>query len=177
MKNEPKEITLMLSVSGGGDAFGPFFATLTLNRASIEKLLNRADVFHAGHKLDLELYQTTYFDYMPEFIESGKSWDSESAASDKEKVEEIFDEERYPTDGWRPAAPGEVPETGNVRRDYCKLVVAGSMSQERPGMVDYHWVACIKHTSIEIETCEMKEEELRALLGQLAPSRDYQPHP
>ena len=223
MTTEATGITLMLSVSGGGDAFGPFFAAVSLDRAAIEQLLRRANVHKVAHKMESELYQTTYFDYTPEFFESGHSTDPDDSISpeDAKKVVSIFgddlddaddllcaecgnpmivledettrhlipgsdgpdydhdmdeahvarvpdEDERYPGDGWRRAKPGEVPEQGNVRRDYCKLMVAGSMSESRPGMVDFRWIACIKHTNCEIETCELKEEDIRELLGVLA---------
>jgi hypothetical protein len=167
--NSPTAITLMLGVSGGGD-FGPFFAAVTLDRIAVEMLLHRADVFRAAHRLDDKLYMTTYFDYSPEFYES--NWDNAEDFGTPEqvaRVKAIFEDGDYPDNAETPPrdAPDDLPE-GNVRVDYSKLIVAGSMSQLRPGQVDYNWVASIKHTDIEIETSELKEEDIRALLGRLA---------
>jgi hypothetical protein len=64
-------VRLMLSVSGGGDAFGPFFATLELDRIGIAQLLGRAKAYREARETAGDLYQMTYFDYMPEFFESG----------------------------------------------------------------------------------------------------------
>lgn len=164
--SDPAEITLMLSVSGGGDAFGPFFVSLVLNKVEVEHLLRRADIHRAAKKLDSELYQTTYFDYGPEFFESDKT--AEEGLTDAEKLAEIFEDEDYPTDGIREVESGKVPERGNVRLDFCKLMIVGSMSYSRPDMVDFHWEACIKHTDVEITTVEITEEVIRALLARLA---------
>ena len=164
--SDPTEIMLLLSVSGGGDAFGPFFASLSLNKIEVEHLLRRADIYRVAKRLDPELYQTTYFNYGPEFFESGR--DDDVSHEDVEKLGEIFGEERYPADGIREAAPGEVPDKSNMRLDYCKLMIAGSMSNDRPDKVDFRWIACIKHTDMEIETAEVTEEVIRALLARLS---------
>jgi hypothetical protein len=173
------EIHLMLPVSGGGDAFGPFFATLALDRDGVESLLRKADIFRAAHALNRkagdppgnDLYQITYFDYLPEFYESGKHKECEGSPEEAARLEDVFDNEDYPTsdgeDHFRDAPEG-LPEHGSARLDYCKLIVVGSMARERPDKVDFHWVACIKHTDEEIETGELKEEDIRALLGRLA---------
>jgi hypothetical protein len=163
--NDPNEVTLLLSVSGGGD-LGPFFASLNLNKVEVEHLLRRADIHRAAKKLDTELYQTTYFNYGPEFFEQGRTEDV--SPEDIKKLEEFFDDERYPTDGIREAAPGEVPGSGTVRLDYCKLIIAGSLSSGRPDMADFNWEACIKHTDVEIRTAEVTEEVIRALLARLS---------
>jgi hypothetical protein len=163
--NDPIEVTLLLSVSGGGE-LGPFFASLNLDKVEVEHLLRRADIHRAAKKLDTELYQTTYFNYGPEFFEQGRIEDV--LPEEIKKLEEIFEDERYPTDGIREAEPGEVPGSGTVRLDYCKLMIAGSMSHNRPDMVDFHWEACIKHTDVEISTAEITEEVIRALLSRLS---------
>jgi hypothetical protein len=177
--NLVREVRLIMSVHGGGDAFGPFFATLTLDKPFVELLLRRADIFRAAHKMGRDagevagndLYQTTYFDYSPQFFESGKSLDPDSADSPeaRARLEEIFEEETYPTDGLREVMPddGDIPEDGTVRLDYCKMIIS-AMSQSRPGQVDYRWEACIKHTDEEISTADLTEEAVRALLGRLA---------
>jgi hypothetical protein len=162
--NDLSEVTLLLSVSGGGD-LGPFCAALTVNKVEVEQLLRRADIHRAAKKLDTELYQTTYFNYGIEIFEQGRTEDV--SPEDIKKLEEFFDDERYPTDGIREAAPGEVPGSGTVRLDYCKLMVAG-LSSGRPDMVDFHWEACVKHTDVEISTAEITEEVIRALLARLS---------
>jgi hypothetical protein len=163
--NDPIEVQLLLSVSGGGD-LGPFFALLNLNRIEVEQLIRRADHHRVVKKLDTNLYQTTYFDYLPEFFEMGRTEDV--SPEEIKQLEEIFEDERYPTDGIREAAPGEVPGEGTVRLDYCKLMIAGSLSSTRPDKVDFHWEACIKHTDVEITTAEVTEEVIRALLARLS---------
>lgn len=161
---------MMVSVSGGGDAFGPFFAVLSLGKFAVERLMRRADVFRVAKKLEHELYQTTYFDYSPEFYESRSSQDpnEDFPPEYNKKLEEIFEDEDYPTDGIREVEPTKVPGQGNVRLDYSKLIITGSLSNERPDMVDFHWEACIKHTDVEITTAEVTEEVIRALLGRLS---------
>jgi hypothetical protein len=159
-------ITLLLAVHGGGGAFGPAFAALALDRAGVERLLRAADVFRAGQELAAELYQTTYFDYTPDFFESGKvdeDWPTDEAG----RIADLFEDEEYPSDGFIEVTPG-LPETGSVRLDYSRLIVADALNQNRPGQVDYRWEACVKHTDAEIYTDELKEEDLRALLGRLA---------
>jgi hypothetical protein len=160
-------VRLMLSVSGGGDAFGPFFATLDLGRADIAQLLGRAAAFREAKETMGDLYQMTYFDYAPEFFESGDMADATDNPADDDRLTAIFDEGDYPEDGFEDAPEG-LPESGNVRRDYCKLIVADAMMPTKPGAVDYHWVACIKHTDTEIATCDLDEDDLRDLLGRLA---------
>jgi hypothetical protein len=160
-------VRLMLSVSGGGDAFGPFFAALELDRTAIAQLLGRAAAFREARETMGDLYQMTYFDYMPEFFESGDMAASTGSREDEDRITAIFDEGDYPEDGFEDAPEG-LPESGNVRRDYCKLVVADAMLPPRPGAVDYHWEACIKHTDTEISTCDLAEDDLRALLDRLA---------
>jgi hypothetical protein len=167
--SKPHKITLALSVTGGGDAFGPFFATLVLDKVGVEQLLRRADVYRVAKGLEPELYQMTYFDYQPEFFESKASLDPDPDFPPEysAKLEAIFEEEDYPTDGLDEIEADKFPEGGNVRRDYCKLMIAGSFSEQRPGMVDFHWIACIKHTDVEINTAEVTEEVIRAMLGRL----------
>lgn len=166
--SDPTEVTLMLAVHGGGEAFGPFCAMLNLNRAEVERMLRRADVCRVNKKLDPELARIEYYEYAPEFYEGVTRREGDVPLADAQKIAKIFEDEDYPADGLREAKPDELPEQGNVRLDYCKLVIVSSVAYERPDMVDFHWVACIKHTSEEIETCEITEEVVRALLGRLA---------
>jgi hypothetical protein len=170
-----QEVRLIMAVHGGGD-LGPFFATLSLDKPFVELLLRRADIFRAAHKLGRDagdaagndLYQTTYFDYSPQFFESGRD-EKDFPPEYNERVSEIFEDEGYPTDGLREVMPsdGDIPEDGNVRTDYSKLIIS-AMSQTRPGQVDFRWEACIKHTDLEISTADLTEEAVRALLGRLA---------
>lgn len=157
---DSKVIHLGLSVSGGGDAFGPFFAVLTLTREKVERLLIKADLFRNALALDDDLYQMTWFDYSPNFCEA--NWDGEDAP-----IGRIFEDEDYPAEGFVEFPPEKVPGDGNVRFDYCKLIVANALDPCRPGQVNVYWKGCIKHTNEEIATCEIEEERLRGLLARL----------
>jgi hypothetical protein len=83
------------------------------------------------------------------------------------RSEAIFEEGDYPEDGFDDA-PEDLPESGNVRADYSILCVADAMRPAKPGAVDYHWVVCLKHTDVEVSTCDLEEDDLRALLERLA---------
>jgi hypothetical protein len=157
---DSKVIHLGLAVFGGGEAFGPFFAVLTLTREKLEWLLTRADLFRNALALDNRLYQMTWFDYSPDFCET--NWDD---GDEDELIEQIFEDEDYPDEGFVEFPPAKVPEQGNVRFDYCKLIVANALDSRRPGQVDFYWKGCIKHTNEEIATCEIEEERLRELLA------------
>jgi hypothetical protein len=162
-------IRLMLSVHGGGDAFGPFFATLTLGKPMIDQLLHRAGYWRAAHKLDDALYEMTYHDYVVEYFESGKEDDKDFdvPSEQRARLKAIFEDEEYPTDGFSDATP-ELPEHGNTRVECEQLLVVGAVSHERPGMVDFHWTCYVKHTDVEIRTTELKEEDIRAMLDRLS---------
>jgi hypothetical protein len=164
-KSDPK-IKLMMSVTGGGDDFGPGFATLEANQEKLEWMLRQASTFRTLKKLAPSICKVYYVDQEPMFFESGDEQKKDTPPEDAKQLEAIFEDECYPTDGWRPTVPGETPEIGTVRLDYCYLVVseAGAI---RPNTVDYLWRGCIKHTDDEIETHELKEEEIKALLAQL----------
>ena len=174
MTTEPilkDEVTLMLAVHGGGDAFGPFFATLILTRSDVEQLIRRADLHRAAKNLDPELYQTTYFDYTPNFYESKKSLDADDSTEFLpeyvEKLDAIFEDEDYTTEGVDEIDDEKVPRCTNMRLDYCKLQISSVTNRENV-KVDFHWVACIKHTDVEIDTDDLTEEVVQALLGKLA---------
>jgi hypothetical protein len=177
---DSKAIHLGLSVSGGGEAFGPFFAVLTLTRKKVEWLLTRADLFRNALALDDRLYQMTWFDHSPDFCEKGMGgyidWDAEDedpnevdpdVDEDCGRIARIFNNRTYPNVNFVEFPADQVPEQGNVRLDYCKLIAANSFNPLRPDRVDFHWEACIKHTSEEIETCNIEEEQLRELLARL----------
>jgi hypothetical protein len=164
--SDPTEITLMLSVTGGGE-LGPHFATLKLTKFKVEELLRRAGYHRVHKKMDDRLYHHTYFDPWIELFQE-KSEEKDILAEDVAKIEEIFEDERYPTHGLREAEPGEVPESGNARLECDELIVTGSKGDDQPGMVDYRWEAYIKHTGITISTCDLTEEVVRALLARLA---------
>jgi hypothetical protein len=165
IKSGPTEVTFMMSISGGGE-LGPHFATLKLTKVTVEELLRRAGYYRVHKRMDPRLYHHTYFDPLIEVFQADEEHGVTS--EDAEKIKEIFEYERYPTDGLQEVMPRDVPESGNVRLECDELIVTGSMAGERPDMVDYRWEALIKHTDITVSTCDLTEEVVRALLARLS---------
>jgi hypothetical protein len=170
--NRLATVRLALAVFSSWDGSN-FFATLELERADVEDLLRRASVFRAAQNMDRKLYQMTYSDYTPEFFESGKDMDGDDIVPDVElddasaRLDGIFTDGEYPEDGFRDVPEG-LPESGNVRFEYSRLVVADALSRVAPDAVEYHWEVGIKHVDgIVFETVTLAEGDVKALLGRL----------
>lgn len=145
-----KKIVLALGVMGGGEYTGCLAATVELDRAKVETLLEKAEVFKRAKAKDKDLLRMVFFGGGAYYYE---------ATGESEEID-VFIEENW--DGYREIArrPGEP----NVSREIPTLqIIPGNSDNE----VEFFWHDIIKHTDIRIETCAVPESYLRGLLERL----------
>ena len=177
--------SILLGVSSNcSDALdGRVFASIPLERETLECLKERTRCYCKAKQVYPDLYETYEFHSLPQWYETGKSQKYDEQA-DRDKLAhfsydaeldegESYDESRLAAlDNletqeiqWLVVPAEELPGEGNLRTECDQLVM--SLRGATPDTVEIRWVCYMKHTDVELRTFDISSKEVDRWLAEL----------
>ena len=161
--SQPKK--LLLNTEVDGDVAGPCLAVVRLTDDTIAFLLQQFDLFKKTRKRDHGTYQLTRFDYTPTFLER------RGIATDLEKFEEeaidaLFESayaQQAANNGWALLPEHYATPAWGMRLDYSILEVSAATE-----VIYLRWRGCIKHTTWEVTTADLTEDDILKIRDEAA---------
>jgi hypothetical protein len=162
---------LLCVTSNCSDALaGRVFASLPLDRATLEWLRDRVHCFRKAREAYPELYETYEFHSLPQWYESDAGEKYENQA-DRSKLEQLAygfesdlsfrdDLDRLETQQipWLAVPRAQLPGEGNLRTECDQLIM--STRGKDSSTLDLRWFCSVKHTDIELRTMEITSEDI-----------------
>jgi hypothetical protein len=157
---------------------GSVFASLPLDRETIEWLSLRAQCFLKAREAYPDLYETYEFDSRLQWYDTSAEKDFDDQA-DREKLARLtddlepFDDDRRAEldklNRWeipRLLMPTEeLPGSGNLRTECEQLVM--SLRGATDDTVELRWICYLKHTDVELRTFDISSEDIYRWLAEL----------
>jgi hypothetical protein len=178
--------SILLGVSSNcSDALdGRVFASIPLERETLECLKERARCYRKAKQVYPDLYETYEFHCLPQWYETGTSQKYDDQA-DRDKLghfsydAELSEGESYEESRlaaldnletqeiqWLVVPAEELPGEGNLRTECDQLVM--SLSGGGSPRVELRWICYVKHTDVELRTAEITSDDIDRWLGELA---------
>ena len=172
-----RSILIAVSSSCSDALDGSVFASLPLDRETIEWLSLRAQCFLKAREAYPDLYETYEFDSRLQWYDTGA--DKEYAdQADRDKLARLTDD-REPFDDdrraeldkldrseipWLLIPTEELPGSGNLRTECDQLVM--SLRGDTCDTAELRWICYMKHTDVELRTFDISSEDIDRWLAE-----------
>ena len=154
------------------------FASLPLDRETIQWLDQRARCFLKAREAYPDLYETYEFDSRLQWYDTAAEKEYDDQA-DRDKLARLtddvapFDDDRRAEldklDAWEIPwvliPTEELPGSGNLRTECEQLVM--SLRGDSLDTVELRWVCYMKHTDVELRTFDISSEDIDRWLAEL----------
>jgi hypothetical protein len=178
--------SILLGVSGScPDALdGSLFASIPLDRGTLEWLKQRAQCFREARNAYPDLYETYEIDCHPQWYQTAAHQEYDGHA-DRDKLERlVFDNLPFDDDRrsqldelealevpWLVLPTDELPSSGNLRTECDQLVM--SLRYATSNTVELRWTSYLKHTDVELRTAAISSEDIIRWLDEADQADQY----